>query len=327
MNVIGPTKSRFSRRLLVLLALAIAALLLVYLLRPGWLLDGYFSAQRWYAGMRIAEVEVAGAKWQYAEGGAGETVLLVHGMAGSKENWMLLAARLTDRYRVIAPDQAAFGDSEPATDADYRITSQVERLHAFADALKLERFHLVGHSMGGHSAGVFAARYPERVQSLTLMNAAGVPFKPNAFRTRLEQGENPFATESIEKFDEFMRLTFERPPFAPRRFRQVYAERNAARASLWNQVIRRVTSEKSRYYLQQKLPEIRVPTLVLWCDRDQLLDVSSVAAFRVGIPAAKITIFEGCGHMPMMEFPDRTAAELIAFFETTTPPRAASGRP
>lgn len=315
MNVIGRTRSRFSRRLLALLAAATAVLLMIYLLRPGWLLDAYFSAQRRYAGMHVAHVEVAGANWDYAEGGQGETVLLVHGMAGSKENWMLLAARLSDRYRVIAPDQAGFGGSDPALDADYRISGQVDRLRAFADALKLERFHLVGHSMGGHSAGVFAARYPERVRSLTLMNAAGVPFKANAFRARIEQGENPFATESIEKFDAFMRMTFERPPFAPRRFREVYAERNAARAALWNQILRRVSSEKSRYYLQQKLPEIKAPTLVLWCDRDQLLDVSSVDAFRAGLPAATISVFQGCGHMPMMEDPDQTAAALLAHFQ------------
>jgi abhydrolase domain-containing protein 6 len=327
MNVIGRTRSRFSRRLLALLGVSMAVLLIIYLLRPAWLLDAYFGAQRWYAGMQIAEVEVAGANWQYAEGGQGETVLLVHGMAGSKENWMLLAAQLTDRYRVIAPDQAGFGGSEPALDADYRISSQVDRLHAFADALKLERFHLVGHSMGGHSAGVFAARFPERVQSLTLMNAAGVPFKPNAFRARIEQGENPFATESIEKFDAFMRMTFERPPFAPRRFRQVYAERNAARAALWNQILRRVSSEKSRYFLQQKLPDIKAPTLVLWCDRDQLLDVSSVDAFRSGLPAATINIFKGCGHMPMMEFPELTAAALVAHFQTAPAVAAGSGQP
>jgi abhydrolase domain-containing protein 6 len=304
------SRSRLGRRLMLLLALAALGLALVYWLRPGWMLDAYFAAQRWHAGVREGSVSVAGAHWRYVEGGTGAPVLLVHGMAGSKENWLLLAPHLTDAYRVIAPDQAGFGGSADAVDNDYRITAQVERLREFADAMKLERFHLVGHSMGGHTAGVFAARYPERVQTLTLMNAAGVPFKPNAFQALIERGENPFATETIEKFDAFMRMTFEHPPFAPPRLRQAYADRNAARAWLWNGILRRIVSPKTRYFLQGKLAEIKAPALVLWCDRDQLLDVSSVDAFRAGLPQARIEILPGCGHMPMMEKPVETATLL-----------------
>jgi abhydrolase domain-containing protein 6 len=284
----------------------------VYWLRPGWLLDSYFAAQRVYAGMHAETISIAGADWRYVEGGKGAPVLLVHGMAGSKENWMLMAPYLTGAYRLIAPDQAGFGDSGEALDADYRISTQVERLKLFADAMKLDRFHLVGHSMGGQIAGIFAARYPERVQSLTLIDAAGVPFKPNAFQAILERGENPFATETVEKFDAFMRMTFEHPPFAPRQLRLAYAERNARRALLWGRILKRITSEKTRYYLQQKLPEISAPTLILWCDRDQLLDVSSLDAFRAGMPEAQIEIFKGCGHMPMMEQPRETADLLRA---------------
>jgi abhydrolase domain-containing protein 6 len=306
------SRSRLWRWLMLLLALvALAlALALVYWLRPGWMLDGYFAAQRWHAGVKEGDVSVAGANWRYVEGGSGEPVLLLHGMAGSKENWLLLAPHLTGAYRVIAPDQAGFGGSAEALDNDYRISAQVERLREFVDAMKLQRFHLVGHSMGGHTAGVFAARYPERVQTLTLMSAAGVPFKANAFQALIERGENPFATETIEKFDAFMRMTFEHPPFAPPRLRQAYADRNAPRAWLWNGILRRIVSPKTRYFLQSKLADIKAPTLVLWCDRDQLLDVSSVDAFRAGLPQARIEILQGCGHMPMMEKPVETATLL-----------------
>lgn len=311
------SRSRLGRWLMLLMVVAALGLALVYWLRPGWMLDGYFAAQRWHAGVRENEVSVAGANWRYVEGGTGEPVLLVHGMAGSKENWYLLARQLTASYRVIAPDQAGFGSSGEAVDNDYRISAQVERLVAFADAMKLQRFHLVGHSMGGHTAGVFAAKYPDRVQTLTLMNAAGVPFKPNAFQGLIERGENPFATETLEKFDAFMRMTFEQPPFAPAQFRRAYAERNATRAWLWNGILRRVSSAKTRYYLQGKLADIKAPTLVLWCDRDQLLDVSSVDAFRAGMPTARIEILPGCGHMPMMEKPAETAALLRQQFATS----------
>lgn len=310
----GSNAHRHRRRWPIAILSVGLALALVYWLSPGWLLDGYFAVQRAYAGMRVGTVSVAGADWRYAHGGSGPPVLLVHGMGGSKENWMLMAPHLTGEFRLIAPDQAGFGESADSADDDYRITAQVERLRLFADTTGLTRFHLVGHSMGGQIAGIFAARYPERVLSLTLMDAAGVPFKPNAFQALLERGENPFATETVEKFDAFMRMTFEHPPFAPRRLRMVYAERNALRAPLWNRILQRITSLKTRYYLQEKLPEITASALIVWCDRDQLLDVSSVDAFRAGLPKARVEILQGCGHMPMMEQPRETAALLRSHF-------------
>lgn len=294
--------------------LALGVALSVYLLRPDLLLDAHFAMQRSLAGLSTHAVEVDGARWTYDEGGSGEPVLLLHGMAGSKENWYLVAPYLKSDFHLYVPDQAGFGGSEAALDGDYRISAQVERLRAFADAMHLQRMHLVGHSMGGHIAGVFAARYPQRVASLSLISSAGVPFKRNAFQAILESGKNPFATESLEKFDQFMAMIFEKPPFIPARMRQVYAEHNAHRADLWSKILRRITSEKSRYYLQQKLPLISAPTLVLWCDRDQLLDVSSVDAFRAGLPDARIEVLKGCGHMPTMEQPQATAELLRSEF-------------
>jgi abhydrolase domain-containing protein 6 len=307
---------RLVRAFLGLLIVLVAAIVLLYWLRPQWLLDGYFAIERGLAGLRAHSVQVDGGEWRYADGGEGPPVLLVHGMGGSKENWMLLARRLRSDHRLIVPDQAGFGASDDAVDDDYRIGAQVERLRAFADAIGVERFHLVGHSMGGQIAGVFAARYPDRVQTLTLMSSAGVPFRRNAFQALLERGENPFATETVEKFDAFMRMTFEHPPFAPPRLRLAYAQRNARRAPLWDRIIRRISSPESRYYLQGKLGDIRAPTLVLWCDRDQLLDVSSVEAFKRGLPSAEVVVLKGCGHMPMMEQPDAVAARLRALFTT-----------
>lgn len=314
MTTLNTSRIRRWRWLIVALVIAATACASVYFLRPAWLLEGYFAAQRWHAGMQLASVDVAGAPWRYVEGGSGETVLLVHGMAGSKENWMLMAPYLRDEFHLVAPDQAGFGDSADALDDDYRVSAQVERLREFADALQLQRFHLVGHSMGGQIAGIFAARYPDRVRSLSLMSSAGVPFKANAFQALIARGENPFATESVEKFDVFMRMTFTHPPFAPPRLRQAYAERNVRRAALWNRILRRISGEKSRYYLQQKLADIHAPTLVLWCDGDQLLDVSSTEAFRAGLPSADIEILQGCGHMPMMEQPRQTADLLRHLF-------------
>lgn len=289
-------------------------LLLVYWLAPGRLLDANFAAQAWSAGLSTRSVEVDGQRWHYAAGGQGEPVLLVHGMAGAKENWYPTARYLSRRYRLIIPDQLGFGASPDAADGDYRIGRQAQRLSHFAAALGLRRFHLVGHSMGGAIAGIYATRYPGQVQTLSLIDSAGVRFQPNAFTALLERGENPFATESLAKFDAFIAMTFEHPPFAPRRLRAAYAQRMAVRAELWNRIVREIKSPRSRYLLEPRLKRIQAPTLVLWCQRDQLIDVSAVEVFRRELPAANIEILDDCGHMPMMEQPRDTAELLLARF-------------
>ncbi len=295
--------------LLALLVLG-ASLLLAYWLAPGQLLDLNFAAEAWSAGVETRSVEVDGQRWQYAEGGQGEPVLLVHGMAGSKENWYRTARYLGRHYRVIIPDQLGFGASPEAADGDYRIPQQARRLAHFAAALGIRRFHLVGHSMGGAIAGWYATRHPGQVQTLSLIDSAGVRFQPNAFTDLLERGENPFATESLAKFDAFIAMTFEHPPFAPTRLRAAYARRMAGRAALWNRIVQEVKSPRSRYLLEPRLKKIAAPTLVIWCRRDQLIDVSAVQVFRRELPAAEIEILDGCGHMPMMEQP-RVTGELL----------------
>lgn len=297
----------------------LSPLLAVYCLRPAWLLEADFARQRWQAGVQRSELDVGIQHWVYVEGGQGDPVLLVHGLAGSKENWYPTAAKLSDRYHLLIPDLPGFGESQDSPDGRYQVDVQVERLHDFVAAKGWTRFHLAGHSMGGHIAGLYAARYPEQVRSLSLVNAAGVPFPRNAFQAELEAGGNPFAATDLASLDRFLGMAFAKPPFAPARVRAAYAERIAERAPLWRGVLRQLIAEDQRYRLQAELPNIKAPTLVLWCDQDQLLDVASTNAFRAGLPGVNVQILTGCGHMTPMEAPTETAAALAATFAKATP--------
>lgn len=322
MNAMPPTQAaprRWRRWLTLILILLFAPVLAIYWFQPAWLLEADFARQRWQAGLHTSDLVVGIQRWIYVEGGQGEPVLLVHGLAGSKENWYPTAAKLTDRYQVLIPDLPGFGESPDSADGRYQVDVQVERLHAFVAAKGWSRFHLAGHSMGGHIAGLYAARYPEQVRSLSLVNAAGVPFPRNAFQAELEAGGNPFAATDLESLDRFLAMAFAKPPFAPARVRAAYAARIAKRAPLWRGILRQLIAEDQRYRLQAELPNIQAPTLVLWCDQDQLLDVASTAAFQAGLPSADIEVLKGCGHMTPMEAPSDTAKALIANFAKAVP--------
>src|SRR6185312_4075249 len=102
-------------------------------------------------------------RWSYYEGGDGPTIVLLHGFASSKEVWLPVAKLLTPHFHLIIPDLPGWGESSRNADAGYDIDAQASRLDAFVQALRLQRFVLVGHSMGGAIAGVYAAGHPEHV--------------------------------------------------------------------------------------------------------------------------------------------------------------------
>src|SRR6266404_4850072 len=183
------------------------------------LLAGFFLAlDRSAAGLRLREIQVDDHKIKYAEGGRGETVLLLHGFGAESGNWNRMAKFLTKKYRVIVPCLPGWGRSTRLTNASYAYPEQVERLHRFVQEMKLTRFHLAGHSMGGGIAARYATRYPEEVVTLGLIAAHGL-IEPNAcaLRRALERGDgNWLLVKSPEDFETLMTHLFVKRPYAPR---------------------------------------------------------------------------------------------------------------
>jgi abhydrolase domain-containing protein 6 len=300
------------RRLALLLLLAApTALVLVWLLAPLWLLEADYARLRWQSGLSEQGIQIDDHHWRYLDGGSGPTLVLVHGFTGSKENWLLVAPHLRD-FRLLAPDLPGWGESDRLAGADYGIRTQTRRLAAFLDALDVSDAVLVGHSMGGHIAGVLASEDPERLRALVLMNSAGVEFEENDFARRLAAGDNPFSVDSTEAFDRWLDQLFVVRPWAPQRVVHALGRQQMAQREFLDAVMDDLARGHDTYLLQARLPAIDLPTLVLWCSDDRILDVSSVNVLAFGLHDARTRILDGCGHMPMMEKPVETAALLAA---------------
>ena len=312
----APVLKRLARILLGLVLAFALAVLSVYFIRPAWYLDGEYARWALLAGAQKHAIDVAGHRVVYLEAGNGTPVLLVHGFSGSKENWLPFARELPLTDRVLMPDLPGWGESSRLPDQDYAIAPQVERLGAFMDALRVGRVHLVGHSMGGQIAGLYAVQHPERVLSLTLVDSAGVHFKENAFAARVLAGQTPFNFATREQFHGFMHELFIEPPWLPPRVVDVLIERNRPRYEFQATLLARLRQEPDALLLERALGQIRVPTLALWCRDDKLLDVSSLEAIERGIVRAPVetAVLAGCSHMPMMEQPKAMADKLLPFF-------------
>ncbi len=250
----------------------------------------------------------------YLEGGGGEPVLLLHGFGADKDNWNLFSRYLTKRYRVIAPDLPGFGESSKIWSDQYHIATQVERVHEFAEEIGLTKFHLVGNSMGGLIAGVYAATYPTEILTLCLLDPAGViENEPSPFSLELEKGNNPLIVESVSDYDKLLDFTFAKRPNIPDALKSYLAEIAVQRKDFYKKVF---IEARPGNQLEAVMARIRAETLIVWGEADRVLSVSSAQILRKGIEKSKVVILKDCGHMPMLEKPEETARYYLEFISS-----------
>jgi abhydrolase domain-containing protein 6 len=305
------------RIFLVLIFAPLIALALMYFIFPGRLVALGRALLRRRGGMVQKSVAVDGRIWPYLEGGdpLKPLLLLVHGFAGDKDNWSMIAPYLTRDYHVIAPDLPGFGENERNPDLAYDLQAQTARFKAFADTLGLQRPHVAGNSMGGWIALRYAIDYPDALASLTLLDNAGVNGANESALQKLAASEdyNPLVLAGLEDADRLVAMVVHKPPYIPSRLKPVlYADALKYRDQL-DTIFWVIATEGRDHPLNDRLGEVKVPTLIIWGRHDQLLDVSCVPVLEAGIAGSVSHIFDHVGHVPMIEDPKATAAVMKGF--------------
>lgn len=287
-----------------------------YLFAPQWLMSADIKRQMMAAHVEKHSVQVGDTKWVYYEGGQGPTLLMLHGFAASKEVWLKQMELLTPHFHVIAPDLPGWGESSRVEGASYNIDAQVARLQGFVDALNLPKVVLIGHSMGGAIAGVFAAEHPEHVAELALLDSFGLKTSENEFSREALAGKNLFAFDNREQFVRATAWAFAKPLDIPGRFQDVLIKRNQENRAFINQTFNELRDPSQYLSLQNRLDKLGMPVLGLWCHDDKIVDISALDSLRNGLKnaaAISTSTMTGCNHMPIMEKPDETARILTQF--------------
>lgn len=294
------------KKILAGLATLVSAFLIIYFFFPGALFGVLAKLERSRAGLSVKKITAGSWQTPYTEGGAGEHVILLHGFGGDKDNFTRFARFLTPSYHVISPDLPGFGENERRPGERYTIAEQAKRVLEFAAALKLEKFHLVGNSMGGHLAGIMAADAPDKVLSLTLIDNAGIQAPRESERDRLlKEGKNALVVDTEEDFDRLMDFIFYKKPFIPRPIRKYFAERALASREFNLKIFKDLGADK--FYLEKRFADIKAPTLVIWGDHDRVLEISSIEVMKKIKPGIEIKIMKDCGHSPQIERPEESA--------------------
>lgn len=281
-------------------------------------------------------VTVDGCRVHYADlapGGVevGPPVLWIHGLGGWLRNWAAnLDAATALGYRCVALDLPGFGESDKPNVA-YDLPYFRGALTACMDALDIPRATLVGNSMGGMIALAMAIRNPERVDRLVLVDAAGVhQVRRIAVAITLDM-----AGAVVRKGGNMRRVVramrrwvFEQHPpellaelqleFAKYAHEDRTMRRHRARSymrALWH---------ITRTNLRPWLPTISAPTLVVHGKQDKLVPFDTASILHREIPHATLAAFEGVGHVPQMEVPERFNARLTEFLLHTPAASATS---
>ena len=300
-----------------------AARILLLLALAGWTFftspraaGTWLALERRRAGLRLRTARIPGFTLPYLEAGHGEPLLLVHGFGGDKDNFTRVAPFLTRRFRVIAVDLPGFGAATRDPEAAYDIDSQVERLHRFATELGLARFHLGGNSMGGFIAARYAVTYPAEVRTLWLLDAAGCDgaLDTDTIRGYVDGGETVLLVRDERGFDALLATATVRPPWLPPALRRALSARAIRDRPLHERIFREIGTASPP--LDPVYPSITAPTLIVWGEQDRILNPAVAGRMQALIPNSRCVLLEGIGHMPMIECPQRVAADYIGFVDT-----------
>jgi pimeloyl-ACP methyl ester carboxylesterase len=258
-------------------------------------------------------VEVFGFKINYLEAGSPEkpAVILLHGLGSSYQAWQFNVAALAGDYHVIAPDQIGFGRSDKPL-LKYTVSTYVDFLDKFMSELKIEKATLIGNSMGGWISALTAIKYPQRVERLILVDAAGI--KSANIDPKLIWKLNFSSRDEVR---EMLKLSF-------------YNQALFASDAAIDEALKRGLTSGDGYtvssliesiirddgdFLNTRLGAIKQPTLIIWGKYDRLVPLSDAETFKAAIAGSRLVVIDKAAHLPQIEAAQEFNKTVLEFLK------------
>ena len=273
----------------------------------------------------LKTVEIDGIPFNYIDVGSGDgdPVVLVHGLGGQWQNWLENIPRLAQSRRVVAMDLPGFGCTpEPQDDEEITITRYGRWVNAVADRLGLETVDLVGNSMGGYIAAEVAIQFPERVSRHVLVSAAGISSAETIQAPILTFGRMAaaIAANSVTRY----RYLAARPITRHMSLALVARHPRLLKADLayegffkgggkpgFDDALRASLD----YDFRDRLPDVKVPTLIVWGEKDSIIPTRDADEFERLIEDSRKIVMKDTGHVPMAERPHAFNDVLVEFLD------------
>jgi pimeloyl-ACP methyl ester carboxylesterase len=252
--------------------------------------------------------------------GLHEAVVLVHGLGGQWQNWLENIPRLAQERRVLALDLPGFGLTPEPADGEISISGYGRCVDAFCERLGLGSVDVVGNSMGGFVAAEVAIQFPERVSRLALVSAAGISSADalqapiltigrlaSAIAMNTTAQDRQLAARPITRHVS-LALVARHPRLLKADLAYEGFFKGAGKPG-FNAALRACLD----FDFRDRLPEVKVPTLIVWGEKDSIIPVRDADEFERLIEDSRKVVMKDTGHIPMAERPQAFNDVLVEF--------------
>lgn len=290
-----------------------SAFFVVYSYFPGVLDEARTRVSFYRANLEVKTVSSGPYTFEYVDGGKGDPILFVHGFGGQKRSWVKYCKKLSSKYRVIAVDLPGHGGTPHPQNQHYDLDSLTEALHSFTDAIELEKFHLIGLSMGGGVSTVYAAKYPDHLLSLTLMNPFGVVTPERSdVEKGLMQGKNLFFPKTISELDELVSYTTGKPLNIAKHFKEYLLQKMNEKRAFFAKAFDELANSTP---VESLLPKIKTKTLLLIGGKDRIIHPSSIKIYQKLLPNVSSRLIQHGTHVFVGPFFDEAYRHIESFLQ------------
>ncbi|RQO63479.1 alpha/beta hydrolase [Paucibacter sp. KBW04] len=253
-------------------------------------------------------------------------LLLLHGTSSSLHTWQGWIDGLQktgEARRIITLDLPGFGLTGPQAEGDYSNAAYLRLIEALLKHLGLQQVVLGGNSLGGELAWEYAAAHPSSVKALILVDAAGYALAPESMPMGFRLARLPVLAHIAD---------YVLPRFlVERSLQSVYGEPSRVSAELVDRYFELTLRSGNRPALRErfaqmqpgahadKLRQLRLPTLILWGEKDRLIPPSFAQNFARDIVGSRLVMLPGLGHVPQEEDPAASLAPVLDFLHTLKP--------
>ncbi len=237
--------------------------------------------------------------FKYVEEGEGDVLLLLHGLFGALSNFFDIIEYFKATHKVVIPILPLYELPLDKT----TVTGYVQYVERFVAWKKYDKVIVLGNSLGGHIALIYALHNPDKIKGVVLTGSSGL-FESAMGDSYPKRGDYDYIKKKAE-------LTFYDPKFATKELVDELFEIVNDR----NKVIRVLATAKSaiRQNLAEEVSKIQAPTLLIWGNDDTITPPFVGEEFRKLIPNSKLILIDKCGHAPMMEQPEEFNRYLKEF--------------
>lgn len=271
-----------------------------------------------YAYPSSSFISIDGINVHYRDVGKGEAILLIHGTGASLHTWEKWIDILSPGYRVISFDLPGFGLTGPDPNHNYQISRYTAILDSLMVKLKVDSFHIAGNSLGGLVAWRYTSQFPQKILTLNLIDAAGLPQPGKKPPFIFQLAKLPVISTLMQKvtpksiIENSMLDVYKNDQLVTEKLIDRYFELSLREGNR-TAFVKRMSQLNEKLDIND-LKKITAPVLIQWGKHDRWIPLAKGYEFKKIIPKAELKIYNS-GHVPMEENPMETVEDYMIFLK------------